>query len=55
MPAAASQRLAAVLPLQGVFMVRQTLPLSVAIEQLAMIWSASEAEEWAGLITFLPL
>jgi hypothetical protein len=55
MPAAAAQRHSARLPLPGVFMVRQTLPLSVAIGQLEMIWSASEAEEWAGLVTFLPL
>jgi hypothetical protein len=55
MPAHASQRLAGGMPLPGLLMVRQTLPLSVAIEQLVMIWSASDAEEWTGLIIFLPL
>jgi hypothetical protein len=36
-------------------MVRQTLPLSIAIEQLVVVWSASEAEEWASVVAFLPL
>jgi hypothetical protein len=55
MPAQASQRLADGRAVPGLLMVRQTLPLSIAIDQLVMIWSASEAEERAGLVTFLPL
>ena len=55
MPAHASDRLVRRQPVSGLLMVRQTLPLSIAIEQLVIIWSASEAEEWAGVITFLPL
>ena len=55
MPAHATQRLAAGSPLPGLLMIRQTLPLATAIDQLVMIWSASEAEEWAGLVIFLPL
>ena len=39
----------------GVILIPQKLPLSTAIEQLALIWLASEAEEWVNLIRFLPL
>lgn len=39
----------------GVILVPQNLPLSVAIEQLLIIWLASEAEEWTNQIYFLPL
>ena len=55
MPAHASERLARRLTLPGLRVVRQTLPLSIAIDQLVMVWSASEAEEWADVIEFLPL
>ena len=55
MPAHATQRIATRQALTGLLMVRQTLPLSTAIEQLLLIWSASDAEEWKGLITFLPI
>lgn len=39
----------------GVFLNPQKLPLSTAIERLALIWLASEAEEWVNQIRFLPL
>jgi predicted nuclease of predicted toxin-antitoxin system len=39
----------------GVILIPQKLPLSTAIEQLVMIWLASEAEEWVNQIRFLPL
>ncbi len=39
----------------GVILVPQKLPLSTTIEQLLMIWLASEAEEWVNQIRFLPL
>jgi predicted nuclease of predicted toxin-antitoxin system len=39
----------------GVFLILQNLPLSTAIEQLSLIWLASEAEEWVNQIRFLPL
>jgi len=39
----------------GVILIPQKLPLSTAIEQLLMIWLASEAEEWVNQIRFLPL
>jgi len=39
----------------GVILIPQNLPVSTAIEQLVMIWLASEAEEWLNQIRFLPL
>ena len=39
----------------GVILIPQKLPLSTAIEQLVLIWLASEAEEWVDQIRFLPL
>jgi hypothetical protein len=36
-------------------LIPQKLPLSTAIEQLSLIWLASEAEEWVNQIRFLPL
>ena len=38
----------------GVFLIPQSLPIKVAIEELALIWEASEAEEYANVITWLP-
>ena len=38
-----------------VFVISQGLSLSVAAEELIMIWEASEAEEWIDTIQFLPL
>ncbi|MFZ0960312.1 MAG: DUF5615 family PIN-like protein [Terriglobia bacterium] len=38
----------------GVILIPQKLPLSTAIEELLMIWLASEAEEWVNQIRFLP-
>lgn len=39
----------------GVFLIPQALPLSRAIDELVLIWSASEAEEWRNLLVWLPL
>ena len=39
----------------GVFLIPQKLPLSTAIEQLSLIWLASEVQEWVNQIHFLPL
>jgi hypothetical protein len=55
MPAHATDRLAKAQPFPGRIMIRQSLPLADAINNVMLIWSASEAEEWAGLIVFLPL
>jgi predicted nuclease of predicted toxin-antitoxin system len=39
----------------GVILIPQKLPLSSAIEELLIIWLASEPEEWINQIRFLPL
>lgn len=38
----------------GIILIPQELPIRIAIEELALIWSASEAEEYANLITWIP-
>ena len=39
----------------GVLVIPQHLPVSSAIEELTLIWSATEAEEWKNRICYLPL
>lgn len=39
----------------GVFIIAQTVSVRVAIEELLLIWTASESEEWRNLIVELPL
>ena len=39
----------------GVFIIAQTLSVRVAIEELLLVWEASESEEWRNLIVELPL
>ncbi|HLA12378.1 MAG TPA: DUF5615 family PIN-like protein [Pyrinomonadaceae bacterium] len=39
----------------GVFIVTQKLSVSIAIEELVLIWAASDSEEWVNLIVDLPL
>jgi hypothetical protein len=41
--------------MSGLLMVQQNKPIGPAIDDLVMIWSASEAEEWRGQVRFLPL
>ena len=38
----------------GIILIPQNLPIKLAIEELALIWGASEAAEYANLITWLP-
>ena len=52
---AASTRLAAGLPMNGLLLAHQRTPVSQIIESLLLIWVASEAEEWTGQVEFLPL
>jgi predicted nuclease of predicted toxin-antitoxin system len=49
------QRIEAGLPMPGIIIVRNTLPIGQVIEELLMILGASEPEEWNNLIAFLPL
>lgn len=39
----------------GVLIIPQHFPVSSAIEELILIWSATEAEEWINRICYLPL
>jgi hypothetical protein len=39
----------------GVIVIPQKLPVRAAIEDLLLIWTASEAEEWHNRIQVLPL
>jgi Domain of unknown function (DUF5615) len=39
----------------GVIIVSQKLPIEVVIEELLIIWAASQAEEWVDRIAKLPL
>jgi len=39
----------------GVFLVAQSLDIGTAIEELLLIWLASEASEWENRLEWLPL
>lgn len=39
----------------GVFLVSQSLDVGTAIEELLLIWLASEAQEWENRLVWLPL
>jgi hypothetical protein len=39
----------------GVFLVKQRTPLANVIEELVLIWTASEPEEWVDRIVEIPL
>jgi hypothetical protein len=39
----------------GVFLIPQKLPISEAIEEIVLIWSVSEADEWIDQLVWLPL
>lgn len=53
--AQAQARTAAGRPMPGLLMVHQGQPIGAVSDSLLLIWSASEAEEWLGLVTFSPL
>lgn len=55
MPAAAYDRMKNGNEVAGLLMVPQRSPVSMIIEDILMVWSASEAEEWRGQVQFLPL
>jgi predicted nuclease of predicted toxin-antitoxin system len=42
-------------PMHGLLLVHQRDALAPTIESLILIWSASEADEWIGLVEHLPL
>jgi hypothetical protein len=39
----------------GVLIVPQSLPVVVAIEELLLVWTASDAEDWINMISPIPL
>jgi predicted nuclease of predicted toxin-antitoxin system len=55
MSAAAFDRLNSGKPMNGLILVKQSLPIGLAIHDLLLIWDSSEAEEWNGVVQYLPL
>ena len=39
----------------GVILLREAISIGVAIEELALIWSASDTEEWVNRLVWIPL
>ena len=39
----------------GVLIIPQRLPIATAVEDILLIWSTMDAEEWRNTIRFLPL
>ena len=39
----------------GVILLREATPISTVVEELVLIWSASEAEEWVDRLVWIPL
>jgi len=39
----------------GLLIIPQHLPVALVVEDLVLIWSTTEAEEWINRICFLPL
>jgi hypothetical protein len=39
----------------GVLVVPQHLPVSAAVEELLLVWGATDASEWINRIAYLPL
>ncbi|MCP9449844.1 MAG: DUF5615 family PIN-like protein [Nitrospira sp.] len=55
MRAHAADRLQAGLPMAGLILVPQHVPLGKVIEELVLIAETTSGEEWHGQIVFLPL
>ncbi|MBN9610182.1 MAG: DUF5615 family PIN-like protein [Actinobacteria bacterium] len=53
-PRFAGERLAAGLPMPGVIPLRSSLSIAQAIDEIAAIAVASDAEEWNNQIAYLP-
>ena len=48
-------RYTAAAPSPGVVLLREAIPIATAIEELILIWTASDAEEWIGRLVWIPL
>ncbi len=55
MPDFAYARVVAGLPMPGVFVCDDRMPVRQVIEELLLIEDGSEQVEWAGLVVYLPL
>ncbi len=55
MVAYANERIIAGLPMPGVIIAHNTLPIGTVINDLLTILDVSEMSDWENLITFLPL
>ena len=55
MPGFAGERLAAGLPMPGVILLRSTISIAQALDELTAIAGASGADEWNNQIAYLPL
>jgi predicted nuclease of predicted toxin-antitoxin system len=42
-------------PCPGIVLLREAISIATAIEELVLIWSASEAEEWVDRLVWIPL
>jgi hypothetical protein len=54
-PRFASERIAAGLPMPGVFLVPDTMPIGQAIEEILLLAQCSREREWEGQVFYLPL
>ena len=54
-PAFAHERVAGGLAMPGVFLLRWNLPMAVAIDELVLICEATDTDEWANRVVYLPL
>lgn len=54
MKQAVDERLAAGLPMPGVFVIHQQFPIAQAIEEILLLVECSVEGEWEGQIIFLP-
>lgn len=55
MSAAASERIKRGSSVSGLLLAAQNAPTAEMVNSLLLIWNASEAEEWANRIWYLPL
>ena len=51
----ATARLLAGKPMPGLILIRQSVPIGRAVEEIVMVATCSRDDEWNGLIQYLPL
>jgi hypothetical protein len=55
MPGFAYERVRGGHPMPGLFVVNDRLPTGQAVEEILLLENGPDAEEWAGIVLFLPL